>query len=356
MVRLKRKKSKELISISSETDSQKISKDRIFRKIFGIKELFLMFVKDFIKEDWVSQLTVDDLEIMPVKFLNLRDGDRESDVLYKVNLKEEEIYIFIHLEHQAKVNFLMPFRVIEYMVRIWRNWIEEQDEQASDEKPSERKGFLLPPIYPVVFYDGKSDWTAETEFARKVRDYPRFEKYIPKFDYKVINLAKISFNELEEMEDSLSLIMMLDKLKTPEDFEQLAKRRIKKNYFEKIKEKLKSSKILEVIGEVITLLLERINVSEEEIGKIKTHIYEGRLEQMFEMLEDYDVQKMRREIRMEERMEGMKIGEQKGKNEGKIEVAKNLLKEGMDISFIIKTTGLPEEEVNKLKEDSHCCQ
>jgi hypothetical protein len=72
-----------------------------------------MFIKDFIKEDWVTRLTIEDLQVMPVRFLNLRDGDRESDVLYKVNLKEEEIFVFIHLEHQSKVNFLMPFRVIE---------------------------------------------------------------------------------------------------------------------------------------------------------------------------------------------------------------------------------------------------
>jgi predicted transposase/invertase (TIGR01784 family) len=137
---------------------------------------------------------------------------------------------------------------------------------------------------------------------------------------------------------------MLDKLKTPEDFEQLARQKIEKNYFEKIKEKLKGNKIIEVIDEVITLLLERINVSEEEIGKMKAHISEGRLEQMFEMLVDYDVQKVK--------MEGKLEGKIEGKLEEKIEVAKNLLKEGIDISVIIKATGLPEEDVKKLKENT----
>jgi predicted transposase/invertase (TIGR01784 family) len=319
MVELKRTIQKEMISISNEPDNQKTTKDRIFKKIFGVKELFLMFVQDFIKEDWVKQLSIEDLEIMPVKFLNLRDGDRESDILYRVNLKDEEIFVFIHLEHQAKVNFLMPFRVIEYMTRIWRNWIDEQDEPAGAEKPSERKGFLLPPIYPVVFYDGKSDWTAELEFAKKVKDYQRFEKYIPKFSYSVISLDKIGLNKL-------------DKLMTPEVFEQLDWQ----EFEEKIKEKLNTNKVIEVINEATTLLLENINVPEEEIGKIKAHISEGRLEQMFEMLVDYDVQKVRREER--------------------IEVARNLLKEGMDIPFIIKITGLPDNEVKKLMEDDHYCQ
>jgi predicted transposase/invertase (TIGR01784 family) len=351
MVKLKREPRKELINISSETERQKTTKDRIFKKIFSIKELFLMFVQDFIKEDWVAQLTIEDLEIMPVRFLNLRDGDRESDILYKVNLKEEEIFVFIHLEHQTKVNFLMSFRVMEYMTRIWRNWINEQDELTGEEKPSERKGFLLPPIYPVIFYDGRNDWTAETEFAKKVKDYQRFEKYIPKFNYSVISLAQISYNKLNEMKDSLSLIMMVDKLKTTEDFKQLSQQKIEKSYFEKIKEKLTDDRIKEVINEAITLLLERINVSEEEIRKIKAYISEGRLEQMFEMLVDYDVQK----VKMEGKLEGIKIGEQKGKLEGKfegkIEVAKNMLAKNFTVDLIVEVTGLSSEEINRIKEE-----
>jgi transcriptional regulator GlxA family with amidase domain len=117
------------------------------------------------------------------------------------------------------------------------------------------------------------------------------------------------------------------KLMTPEVFEQLDWQ----EFEEKIKEELNNNKVIEVINEATTLLLENINVPEEEIGKIKAHISEGRFEQMFEMLVDYDVQKVRREER--------------------IEVARNLLKEGMDIPFIIKTTGLPENEVKKLKEN-----
>ncbi len=41
---------------------------------------------------------------------------------------------------------------------------------------------------------------------------------------------------------------------------------------------------------------------------------------------------------------------EKGEKKGKIEVAKNLLKEGIDISVIINATGLTEEEINRWQE------
>ena len=38
-----------------------------------------------------------------------------------------------------------------------------------------------------------------------------------------------------------------------------------------------------------------------------------------------------------------------GKSEGKIEIAKNLLKNKVDISIIASSTGLTEDEINSLK-------
>lgn len=53
--------------------------------------------------------------------------------------------------------------------------------------------------------------------------------------------------------------------------------------------------------------------------------------------------------------EGLKVGELKGKMEGKIEgkieVAKELIKNGISIDIIIKSTGLTQEEIEKIKND-----
>ena len=53
------------------------------------------------------------------------------------------------------------------------------------------------------------------------------------------------------------------------------------------------------------------------------------------------------EAREEGRMEGIEIGMQKGT----INVAKNLISLGADISMIIKATGLTVDEVNKIKSE-----
>ncbi|HZJ56725.1 MAG TPA: hypothetical protein VFD89_00605, partial [Clostridia bacterium] len=47
---------------------------------------------------------------------------------------------------------------------------------------------------------------------------------------------------------------------------------------------------------------------------------------------------------------GRRAGRREGRQEGLERVARNLLKEGMEIALVIKTTGLSKAEVEKLKE------
>ena len=45
------------------------------------------------------------------------------------------------------------------------------------------------------------------------------------------------------------------------------------------------------------------------------------------------------------------IGRREGRREGLERVARNLLKEGMEMALVIKTTGLSKAEIEKLKEE-----
>ena len=66
-----------------------------------------------------------------------------------------EIY-FILLELQSKVDNMMPYRILEYMVEIWRK----------DRKNNKNKE--LPLIVPCVLYTGKSKWTKSSTQTSKI--------------------------------------------------------------------------------------------------------------------------------------------------------------------------------------------
>lgn len=66
------------------------------------------------------------------------------------------------------------------------------------------------------------------------------------------------------------------------------------------------------------------------------------------MLEEYDVQATRREAREKGIEEGIKKGIEKGEYEKAVQIAKNMLDEGIPLKVISRLTDLPIEVVHQL--------
>ena len=63
--------------------------------------------KSFLEEKWVKLLDKEDLELVNKSFILTEYKGKESDLIYKVKLKEKEIYFYILLELQSAVDFTM---------------------------------------------------------------------------------------------------------------------------------------------------------------------------------------------------------------------------------------------------------
>ncbi|OQA11784.1 MAG: putative transposase, YhgA-like [bacterium ADurb.Bin363] len=279
------------------------------------------FLKDFIYEEWVEKIEEENLEQLPNEYIKLIGGNLENDIVYKIHMEGKEVYVYFMLEHQSKVNFLMPFRVLEYMTRIWRKYIDDTPQNSIN------KEFLLPPIYPVIFYDGIYDWTAEVRFENKVKYKELFIEHIPKFSYGLVNLNNVGYDKLNEMADGLALILALDKIKNPDEMSKL--KLLKEEFWEKIKNIEGIQELLEVLAEVMRALLTRINVDKKEVEEIIEKVRKGEVKKMFEMAVEYDVQAARAEFYAM----GIQEGLFKGKEEGIKEGIKEGIEMGLDIKF-----------------------
>jgi hypothetical protein len=63
------------------------------------------------------------------------------------------VLIYVLFEHQRRVLWLMAFRLLRYLVRIWDDWLKKH--------PRARR---LPAILPVVLHHSKKGWTAPLAF------------------------------------------------------------------------------------------------------------------------------------------------------------------------------------------------
>ena len=185
--------------------------DNSFKLIFGNHTLFLDFLRDFIHIDILKDIGPNDIEDISERFLPLFQCNRDSDTVKRINLRDTPFFVIAILEHESEVNYRSSFKMLQYICLVLNDWEKEADREKSG--ASLTKGFRYPPILPIVFYDGRDTWTAERNFLNRTNLNTIFEKYIPKFEYELVNLNDYSEESIKGFGDALSLIMLIDKLR-----------------------------------------------------------------------------------------------------------------------------------------------
>lgn len=297
--------------MGDRTDNNKIRntkpKDSGAKLIFDNHILCAQFLRGYTDVELLKNVEPEDIEDISERFLWMWQEGRDSDSVKRIRVKGvpgvDTIFLIALIEHQSKVDFDMSFRILRYIVQILTDYAEEQEKKQKG--ITKTKGFRYPPILPVVFYDGPGNWTAETSFRERVYLNDILGEYIPDFHYIVVPLSKYTNQQLVDKGDELSLIMLVDKLRSVADFRNLSG--LPEEYFENISQNSPES-VLKLIGKIISVVLLRMNVPKDEVADFTDRIERRDFSMLFENFEAYDVQETRRISKEEGKAEGMAEG------------------------------------------------
>lgn len=255
-------------------------KDSSFKSLFEVKSEFIELVKTFINEPWVEEINEGNIELSDKEFIMQNAHNVTADVVYRIRLNEKNMYFFL-LEFQSIVDKRMPYRLLEYMFEIWRR---ENDKSK------------LPVIVPCVLYTGKARWRVK-DFKSLFDCKEELKKYIPNFEYVLIDVNRYSDEELLKISNLISSVFFLTKSNDTENalerlynvgknLSSMTKEKqeafihwsevmfCKDNnvydYFEANKKEGNSMGFAEFVPGIIELLEKRGEKRGEERGKIKT--------------------------------------------------------------------------------------
>ena len=280
-----------------------------------------LFAKDInAKENFVSLYNALHNTHLDYRTTNLEPVMIEQ-VLYKsfyndiAMLIDNKIVILV--EHQSTINENMPFRILEYITRIYEKITKSKNKFG-------RKLIQLPIPEFYVFYNGKEDFP--TEKTLKLSDafllpdekYGDIQNFPLEITVKVVNINVDKDNEV-----------------------------------------LKRCEVLEQYSEFVELVRDYISSRvEEPLSKaIKTAIKTGVLRNYLErkatevenmILTEYDYDTDIAVQREEAYEEGLSKGISQGAEQAKIETAKKMLEFGDSKEKISIITGLPLETVENL--------
>ena len=132
--------------------------------------------------DWRS------LTLQPGTYVDDELAKRHSDLLFSATLalSGDPLLVFVLCEHQSSDDALMPVRLLEYMIRIWRRFV------------AEHPGEPLPPIIPVVVAHAADGWRSPVELADLCTPHlpPSIRATLPNFRYALDDLAHVSDEDL----------------------------------------------------------------------------------------------------------------------------------------------------------------
>ena len=121
--------------------------DNAYKYLFSNKRIFFQLITSFVKEDFVTKITLDNIELLDKSFVSDEFLARESDIIYRIKLQDSEVYIYFLLEFQSTVDKSIPIRMLLYLLQFYDLLLRNS-----------QKG-LLPSVFPLLLYNGQEDWT-----------------------------------------------------------------------------------------------------------------------------------------------------------------------------------------------------
>jgi hypothetical protein len=310
------------------------AKDNSFKTIFDDHQLFAEFLRDYVPIDMLKDVQSDDIEDVNERFLPLFQENRDADTVKRVKLRgKPPLFIITILEHESKVNFRTPFKLLLYISLVLDKYEKEVQKEYTDIIFT--KGFRYPLVLPIVFYDGEEPWTAARNLAARTEMGDLFHKYIPTFEYILVSLKDHSIEDVQRFADVLGVFMLMDKASDTNAEEILRALNI---YIEKTGLKIPENQH-KLITDNVQVMLNRLSIPQEEIEAITSHFgnkeYQGMIEAMLERVGRFEETAIKR-------------GVEKGRQQATLENARGLKERGVPDTVIAEALKLPPDVVARL--------
>ena len=310
--------------------------DSGYKKLFSNRTIFRQLIETFVNQEWVHSLDFDTCEPLDKSFISEHYKETESDLIYKIQFQDREVYIYILIEFQSTVDPFMALRVLNYITNFYMDFLVNNSGVNK-----------LPAVFPIVLYNGSAPWTAPVNLSALIERTPPLGRFALDFQYFLIAENQYSQEALLKIRNIVSTLFLaeshynLDVLEAEllNVFSAEADRQAVSLFLNWFRQLAFHGRIESDDYES----LESIYRTEEEVKTMLVTALEKERQRFF--------QNGLREGKQEGLLEGEQKGKQEGRIEEKIETAKAMLAKGMEMTLISEITNLPREQLLQLKEE-----
>jgi predicted transposase YdaD len=187
--------------------------DSSYKFLFSNPEFVRDLIIGFIPDDWLHSLDYGTLEKVPGSYITEDFKQREDDIVWRVKVGGEWIYLYLLIEFQSSVDKYMALRMMVYVGLLYQDLVK-RGEMLADGR--------LPPILPIVLYNGSQRWTAATDIADLIPAVPGLvSEFKPNLKYLLIDENAYSTHELSSLRNLVAAVFQFEQAQSPSSIEDI---------------------------------------------------------------------------------------------------------------------------------------
>jgi predicted transposase/invertase (TIGR01784 family) len=307
--------------------------DKAYKALFSYPRMVKDLLQGFVHQGWVKSLDFKSLEKVNASYVSRDLRERHDDVVWKIKFKKKWLYIYILIEFQSTVDPFMAVRLLSYIALLYEDLIKSKKVRGRQK---------LPPILPIVLYNGERRWNAPTQLSGLVEKAPEsLAKYTPQMEYLLIDEGAYANSQLAALKNVVAAIFRLEKDASPATL---------MNVSVCLVDWLKTPELAKLRQEIAGFL-DRVYFEGKPYAE-KFLLSASNPEEVRAMLAQ-QVEKMHKALIQKGIEKGEKLGIEKGEKlgieKGVSTVAFRMLSDGFTLEIIARATGLSVEEIKKLQ-------
>jgi len=188
-----------------------MSHDNSYKLLFSHPEMVEDLLKGFVKEAWVEQCDFSTLEKVSGSYVSDDLRDREDDLIWRIRWGKEWLYVYLLLEFQSTVDHFMAVRMMGYLALLYQDLIRTE---------KLGKPHLLPPVLPLVLYNGERRWQAPLALDKLIQPAPAgLEKYRPQLSFLLLDEGCFAVEDLSGLKNLVAALFQLENSRTEQDIQ-----------------------------------------------------------------------------------------------------------------------------------------
>ena len=134
--------------------------DPAYKWLFSRPGMVQDLLRGFAARGWSGSLDFTTLTPLPPSYVSEDLRQRHGDLVWRVRFREDRwLYLVLLLEFQAAVDPSMAVRMLAYTALLYQKLIADG---------ALSKDGALPPVLPIVIYNGRRPWTAAADVSELV--------------------------------------------------------------------------------------------------------------------------------------------------------------------------------------------